>query len=66
MSGQGIPAALIAFATIYPFFILGFSGFPLYNDVRGLEVLSMISHGPRFLEGLEIAGKVVCIVFQNP
>ena len=38
---------------------MGYDGILLYNDTRKLEILSMISQGPRFLKGLEIGGKVV-------
>lgn len=41
------------------------SGISLYIHVRKLEVLSMITHGPRFLQGLEIGGTIVCTVSKT-
>ena len=48
-----------------PLFGVLAGGIPLYVNVRKLGVLSMISQGPRFLQGLEIGGTVVCTVSRT-
>ena len=69
MSERGPPTpltiALFRFVVVFPTGIAGIGGIRHYNDIRKLEVLSMISQGPRFLQGLEIGGKVVCTVTKT-
>ena len=67
MPGQYPPSAVLIalfitssrYILVIPSAIMGYDGILLYNDTRKLEILSMISQGPRFLKGLEIGGKVV-------
>lgn len=66
VSIQDFPAGVIRFASLIHFLFLIIYVVPLYIDVRKLEVVSMISHGRRFLQGLEIAGIMVCTVSTTP
>ena len=66
MSGQGFAAGLIRFASVVPFFSLGISGVSLYTNARKLEVLSTKSQGRRCLQGLAIAGIMVCTGSISP
>ena len=64
MPVQGLVAALIRFTSVIPFFYLGTDGLSLYNIARQLEVLSTISQGQKFLQGLKIAAVVVYTVLS--
>ena len=66
MSIHAYLGVLICFASLIPFLCLGIYGIPPYTDVRKLEVLTTICQGRRFLQGLEIAGIIVCTFSTTP
>ena len=63
---QAYPGALICLGSLIPFFLLAIFGIPLYKDASKLDVPTTMFQGREFLQGLEIAGRMVCTGSTTP